>query len=79
MSVQLQCLCPKTRITISMAHLNSIVHLTPAFSTGCKVNTDIIFLLDISGSIYKPDLKKVVDFETQFVQNLNIGPDNDRV
>ena len=62
-----------------MAHLNSIVHLTPAFSTGCKVNTDIIFLLDISGSISKPDLKKVVGFETQFVQNLNIGPDNDRV
>ena len=79
MSVKLQCLCPKTRITISMAHLNSIVHLTLAFSTGCKVNADIIFLLDISGSITTPDLEKVVDFETQFVQNLNIGPDNDRV
>jgi hypothetical protein len=46
---------------------------------GCKVNVDIMFVLDISGSLKDKHLDEVFDFMTKFVKNLTIGPRNDRV
>ena len=41
------------------------------------MNADIVFVLDISHSIYDVDLRAVLDFEAKCVQNLTIGPDDD--
>ncbi|CAI8042444.1 Collagen alpha-6(VI) chain [Geodia barretti] len=47
---------------------------------GCKVNVDIMFVLDISHSLKDNHLEEVFDFMTKFVKkNLTIGPRNDRV
>ena len=43
------------------------------------MNADIVFVLDISHSINDSDLRAALDFEAKFVQNLTIGPDDDRV
>ena len=43
------------------------------------MNADIMFVLDISHSISDVDLIAALDFEAKFVQNLTIGPDDDRV
>ena len=43
------------------------------------MGADIMFVLDISHSIENEDLKSLIDFETTFVEHLNIGPDSDRV
>jgi collagen type VI alpha len=46
---------------------------------GCKVNVDIMFVLDISHSLKDDHLEQVFEFMTKFVKNLIIGPRNDRV
>ena len=43
------------------------------------MNTDLMFVLDISSSIQDASMNETVDFVTRFVRNLTIGPDDDRV
>ena len=46
---------------------------------GCKVNTDILFVLDGSGSIGGYDFDQVRQFEYNFVSKLPIGPQDNQV
>lgn len=48
-------------------------------NAGCKVNTDIFFVLDGSGSIGSSNFEQVRRFETEFVSNLEIGPQDNQV
>ena len=43
------------------------------------MNVDIMFVLDISNSLWNKHLKEVFGFVTEFVKNLTIGLRNDRV
>jgi hypothetical protein len=46
---------------------------------GCKVNLDIFFVLDGSGSIGDTDFSQVRQFEHDFVDQLRIGPNDNQV
>lgn len=48
-------------------------------NAGCKVNTDIFFVLDGSGSIGNSNFEQVRQFEREFVNNLIIGPKDNQV
>ena len=47
--------------------------------TGCKVNTDIFFVLDGSGSIGSDNFEQVRKFEERFVKKMVIGPQDNQV
>ena len=48
-------------------------------NAGCKVNTDIFFVLDGSGSIGSSNFEQVRQFAIEFVDNLIIGPKDNQV
>ena len=48
-------------------------------NTGCLVNADIFFVLDVSGSIGQTNFNKVKQFEIDFVKNITIGPNDNQV
>lgn len=47
--------------------------------TLCDENADVIFILDTSSSIWKPDFQKQLAFVDGVVSQFNVGPDNVRV
>ena len=49
------------------------------FNAGCRVNADMFFLLDGSGSIGKDNFQSMRLFVKKFVDTLNIGPENNQV
>ena len=50
-----------------------------SFIPGCRVNSDIMFVLDIASSIDDTELTEVLEFVADFVNNMTIGPDDTRV
>ena len=50
-----------------------------SFIPGCRVNSDIMFVLDIASSIDDTELTEVLEFVADFVSNMTIGPDDTRV
>ena len=47
--------------------------------TGCRINADIFFVLDVSGSIRK-NFKSVIKFERDFISNISrIGPNHTQI
>ena len=46
---------------------------------GCRVNADIMFVLDMSHSISNANVRKALSFVEEFAQNLTIGRLDDRV
>ena len=48
------------------------------FTAGCRVNTDIMLILDVSGSIGAENFVSVREFGTQFARG-NIGPSDNQV
>ena len=65
-------------ITIVMCCRTVMLYLLHLFS-GCKVNLDIFFVLDGSGSIGGTDFEEVKQFEYDFVDQLRIGPNDNQV
>ena len=59
------------------------MHIALLFSfivvSGCRVNMDIFFVLDGSGSIGDTDFRQVRQFEYDFVDQLRIGPNDNQV
>ena len=47
--------------------------------SGCKIKSDIIFVLDTSKSIGPSDFQKVINFTSHFVRDLDIGPEKNQV
>ena len=50
-----------------------------SLTTACSVNSDIIFVLDASGSIGSSNFQTVRQFVLDFVQGLEIGPNDNQV
>lgn len=46
---------------------------------GCKVNSDIIFILDASGSIGRSNFDSVRNFVLQYLNSFNIGPNDNQI
>jgi collagen type VI alpha len=46
---------------------------------GCKIKSDVIFVLDTSGSVGSHNFREVINFTLKFVENLNIGPTENQV
>ena len=55
-------------------HQYQIVHIS-----GCKIKSDIIFVLDASGSIGASNFTEVINFTLKFVDGLAIGPTENQV
>ena len=49
------------------------------YCTGCKINADIFFVLDGSGSIGSSSFDQVRQFEKDFVKTLIIGPQDNQI
>lgn len=49
------------------------------FVTACKINSDIFFVLDTSGSVGSSDFQEVKGFVSDFVTGLKIGPNDTQV
>ena len=49
------------------------------FYAGCRVNSDILFILDVSGSIGSTNFDSVRNFAADFVSGLEIGPNDNQV
>ena len=49
------------------------------FTDCTESKSDIVFVLDSSGSVGEDNFKVMKDFVKSVVQNLNIGPDNTKV
>ena len=47
--------------------------------TGCTTNADVSFVLDSSGSIGSDNYQTVKEFVYNFTEELEIGPDRNRV
>ena len=47
--------------------------------TGCRINSDVSFILDSSGSIGGDNYQTVKEFVYNFTEELEIGPDHNRV
>ncbi len=47
--------------------------------TACRVNSDIVMVLDESGSVTEDNFELVRQFVIQYVDSLQIGPDENRV
>ncbi len=47
--------------------------------TACRVNSDIVMVLDESGSVMADNFQLVRQFVIQYVDSLKIGPDDNRV
>ena len=56
-----------------------IVSIFGTIFLGCKVNLDIFFVLDGSGSIGGTDFNQVRQFEHDFVEQLRVGPQDNQV
>lgn len=50
-----------------------------SFFTGCRVNSDIMFVLDVSGSIGFSNFEQIRAFVLQFVSRISIGPMDNQV
>ena len=47
--------------------------------SGCTIKSDIVFVLDISGSIGRSSFQEVINFTLQFVDGFDIGPTDNQV
>ncbi len=56
----------------------SVIKYTVSF-TACRVNSDIVMVLDESGSVTPPNFELVRQFVAQYVDSLKIGPKDSRV
>ena len=56
-----------------------IIYYTCIYYTGCQVSSDIMIVLDESGSIGSVDFESTKQFVLQYISNLRIGPDDNRV
>ena len=48
-------------------------------SLGCKIKSDILFVLDTSGSVGEIHFQEVLTFTLAFVEQLDIGPDKNQI
>ena len=60
-------------------HVCIVASAKKFFYLGCKVNTDLFFILDGSGSIGDTNFDEVRRFEHDFVNDLDIGPGDNQV
>ena len=69
-------------IKITYTLKNAIPHditLLVVFYTACRLNADIMFLLDVSGSVREENFKTVKEFLKDMVDRLNVGEDESNV
>lgn len=59
-------------------HLHYFVH-SHIYATACKINSDIFFVLDTSGSVGSRNFQEVRGFVSDFVAGLKIGPNDTQV
>lgn len=57
-----------------LCYFRNIIH-----SPVCSIKSDIIFLLDTSGSVGAANFRQVIEFTLAFVRPLDIGPDEAQV
>ena len=56
-----------------------MLHISFTYMSVCEVNTDIIFVIDSSGSIGESDYRNVLDAVNNYVAELKIGREDNQV
>ncbi|PVD31660.1 hypothetical protein C0Q70_07078 [Pomacea canaliculata] len=71
--------CVMTRTTIVTKVVTFTLPLLGLADDTCGQKADVVFIVDTSRSIQEPDYKKQLDFVSDLVTKLNVGPDTTHV